>query len=83
MGAGRGRWFRMAKAVDRLAKEIRVLPDKEKLRLVDVILAGLDRPDPAVDRVWAAEARKRWAAYKSGRAPAVPYSTVMAKHRPS
>ncbi|MEK7474671.1 MAG: addiction module protein [Candidatus Coatesbacteria bacterium] len=73
----------MAKSVDKLAKEIRVLPDKEKLRLVDVILAGLDRPDPVVDRVWAAEARKRWVAHKSGRAPAVPYSTVMAKHRPS
>ena len=73
----------MAKSVEELAKEIHVLPDKEKLRLVDAILADLDKPDPEIDRVWAEEARGRWAAYKSGRARTVPYSTVMAKHRPS
>lgn len=71
----------MAKNVDKLAAEIRVLPDIEKLRLVDTILADLDKPDPEVDRVWAEEARKRWAAYKAGRAPTVAYETVMAKHR--
>ena len=73
----------MAKSVEKLAKEIHVLPDEEKLRLVDAILADLDKPDPEIDRVWAEEARRRWAAYKSGRARTVPYSTVMAKHRPS
>ena len=73
----------MAKTVDKLAAEIHGLPDVEKLRLVDTILADLDRPDPEIDRVWAEEARKRWAAYKEGRVPTVPYETVMAKHRRS
>ena len=73
----------MAKTVDKLAAEIHGLPDLEKLRLVDTILADLDRPDPEIDRVWAEEARKRWAAYKEGRAPTVSYETVMAKHRRS
>ena len=73
----------MAKTVDKLAAEIHGLPDVEKLRLVDTILADLDRPDPEIDRVWAEEARKRWAAYKMGRVPTVPYETVMAKHRRS
>jgi putative addiction module component (TIGR02574 family) len=73
----------MAKTVDKLAAEIHDLPDVEKLRLVDTILADLDRPDPEIDRVWAEEARKRWAAYKAGRVPTVPYKTVMAKHRRS
>ena len=71
----------MAKTVDKLAAEIQGLPDIEKLRLVDVILADLDKPDPEIDRVWAKEARKRWAAYKTGRAPTLAYETVMAKHR--
>ena len=73
----------MAKTVDKLAAEIHVLPDIEKLRLVDAILADLDKPDPEIDRIWAEEARKRWAAYKAGRAPTVSYETVMAKHRRS
>ncbi|MBI2058916.1 MAG: addiction module protein [Nitrospirae bacterium] len=73
----------MTKAAKKLEKEIEALPDTDKLRLVDAILAGLDKPDPEVDRVWAKEARKRWAAYKSGRARTVSYESVMARHRPS
>ncbi|HWR20979.1 MAG TPA: addiction module protein [Verrucomicrobiae bacterium] len=73
----------MAKTVDKLTAEIHDLPDLEKLRLVDAILTDLDRPDPEIDRVWAEEARKRWAAYKAGRVPTVSYETVMSKHRPS
>ena len=73
----------MAKTVDQLSAEIQELPDVEKLRLVDTILAELDRPDPEIDRVWAEEARKRWAAYKDGRISSVSYETVMAKHRRS
>ena len=73
----------MTKKVDKRADEIHELPDIEKLRLVDAILKDLDKPDPEIDRVWAVEARKRWAAYKAGRAPTVSYESVMAKHRRS
>jgi putative addiction module component (TIGR02574 family) len=73
----------MAKTTDKLAAEIHGLPDAEKLRLLDTILADLDKPDPEIDQVWAEEARKRWAAYKAGRAKAVSYESVMAKHRRS
>ena len=71
----------MSTNADKLASEIRELPDVEKLRLVDAILADLDKPDPEIDRVWAEEARKRWAAYKDGRIPTVSYEEVMAKYR--
>ena len=57
----------MAKSFDKLAAEIQALPDTEKLQLVDVLLKGLDKPDPEIDRIWAEEARKRWSAYKAGR----------------
>jgi putative addiction module component (TIGR02574 family) len=72
---------KMAKNFDEITEEIRKLPDVEKLRLVDTILSDLDKPDPEIDRVWADEARKRWAAYKAGKVPTVSYESVMAKHR--
>ena len=68
----------MAKSIDKLAAEIRNLPDNEKLQLVDAILEELVKPDPEIDRIWAEEARKRWNAYKAGRVPMVSYDTVMA-----
>jgi len=71
----------MSTTVDKLVLEIRELPDLEKLRLVDAILTDLDKPDPEIDRIWADEARKRWAAYKAGRIPTLSYEEVMGKHR--
>ncbi|MBM3285551.1 MAG: addiction module protein [Candidatus Aminicenantes bacterium] len=65
----------------KLESEIRSLSDLEKLRLVDAILADLDKPDPELDRIWAEEARRRLAAYKAGRIPSVSYEDVMGKHR--
>ncbi len=70
----------MSKTMDELEAEIHELPDIEKLRLVDAILAELDKPDPEIDRVWTDEARRRWAAYKAGQASTVSYRAAMAKH---
>jgi putative addiction module component (TIGR02574 family) len=67
----------MSTNADKLVSEIRGLPDSEKLRLVDAILSDLDKLDPEIDRVWANEARKRWAAYKEGRVPTVSYEDVV------
>ena len=72
---------RMSSTADKLEQEIKSLPDIEKLRLVDAILADLDRPDPEIDRIWADEARKRWDAYKTGRLRTVSYEEVMSKYR--
>jgi hypothetical protein len=65
--------------MEKLVKEIHELSDIAKLQLVDVILKDLDKPDPEMDRVWAVEARKRWAVYKTGRVPTVSCESVMAK----
>ncbi|MGI9067175.1 MAG: addiction module protein [Pyrinomonadaceae bacterium] len=72
----------MSSTTDKLASEIRALPDAEKLRLIESILTDLDKPDPEIDGIWAEEARKRWTAYKAGGIPTVSYEDVMAKHRP-
>ena len=71
----------MSSTTDKLEQEIKSLPDIEKLRLVDAILADLDKPDPEIDRIWAEEARKRWDAYKAGRLRTVSYEEVMSKYR--
>ena len=71
----------MPSTADKLEREIKSLPDIEKLGLVDAILANLDRPDPEIDRIWAEEARKRWDAYKAGRLQTVSYEEVMSKYR--
>ena len=71
----------MSTTADKLVSEIKSLPDLEKLRLLKAILEQLDRPDSEIDRVWADEARKRWAAYKAGKIPTVSYEDVMAKYR--
>jgi putative addiction module component (TIGR02574 family) len=71
----------MSTTADKLASDIQALPNVEKLRLVEAILTDLSKPDPEIDRVWAEEARKRWAAYKAGSIPTVSYEEVMAKYR--
>lgn len=71
----------MSTTAGKIVSEIQQLPDDEKLRLVDRILSELDKPDPEIDRIWADEARKRWAAYKAGRIPTVSYEEVMSKYR--
>ena len=68
----------MAKNFDDITDEIRKLSDVEKLRLLETIVSDLDRE---IDRVWADEARKRWSAYKAGKAATVSYQSVMAKYR--
>ncbi len=62
-------------------KQVRDMAPTEKLQLVDLLLTDLDQPDEALDRIWAAEAKKRWAAYKAGQLKTVPYAEVMAKYQ--
>ena len=71
----------MTKAAEKIASDIYSLTDMEKLYLVDEILRDLDKPDPAIDCIWAEEARKRWESYKAGKIQAVPYQDVMNKYK--
>ena len=71
----------MSETTDKLLLKIKALPDEDKLHLVDAILNDLYKPDPAIERIWAEEAHKRWDAYKAGKIPTVSYEEVMAKHR--
>ena len=71
----------MSAATDELLSRIKALSEEDKILLVNAILTDLNRPEPAIERLWADEARKRWEAYKAGKIPTVSYDEVMAKHR--
>ena len=70
----------MTTRTETLVSEIRTLPEEEKLKVLDALLTDLDRRDSEIDRVWAAEARKRWNAYKTGEVATVSYEELMAKY---
>jgi putative addiction module component (TIGR02574 family) len=71
----------MTRRAQDVVEQIKTLPDTEKLAVVGSILYELDKPDPAIDQVWADEARARWRAYRQGRADHVSYDEVMARYR--
>jgi len=71
----------MTDSLKRIVSEIDSLEDIEKLQLVDVILADLDKPDPEIDKIWAEEARARWDEYKAGKVKTIPYKDVLAKYK--
>jgi putative addiction module component (TIGR02574 family) len=71
----------MTDAAKTLSAEARKLPAAERIALVDDILASLDEPDSAIDRLWAREADERLAAYRRGEIKALPLEEVLAKYR--
>jgi putative addiction module component (TIGR02574 family) len=71
----------MEKKVHALSDAASVLPPKDRLEIVDQILASLDESDQAVDATWAKEAEGRLAAYRRGESRAIPLDAVLAKYR--
>jgi len=64
-----------------LSDQARKLSPAERIELVDAILATLDEPDPAIDRLWAKEAEDRLAAYRRGEIKALSLEEVLRKYR--
>ena len=53
----------------------------EKAKLVDLILADLDKPDAEVESAWVKEIQRRKINLKSGRTKAVSYQAAMGKYK--
>lgn len=66
-----------------LVHEIEKLPPIERVRIVDIVMRDVMRPDSDIDKVWAQEASARWDAYKRGEIKSVPYEEVMSKYKRS
>jgi len=71
----------LATESDKLVSEIRSLPDEEKLRLLNLLLTDLDKPDPEIDQIWANEARRRWDAYRAGKLETLSYEELLSKYK--
>lgn len=65
--------------VEALAADAESWPVEERLRLVELVLSTLDRPDPAIDAEWAEECERRLAAYERGETTARDASEVLDK----
>ncbi len=61
----------MSQTTLELASLAAKLPPRERLMLVETILATLDKPDSEITAAWASEAQARLAAYYRGEIAAV------------
>lgn len=73
----------MSEALQRLKEQARALNPAERLDLVEDVLANLEDLDRALSAEWAAEARDRLAAYRSGELAAVEIEDVIGSSRRS
>jgi putative addiction module component (TIGR02574 family) len=63
-----------------ITEEAERLSAADRVRLVEHLLATLDKPDPEVDRAWAEESERRLDAYLRGETTARDAEAVLAKH---
>jgi putative addiction module component (TIGR02574 family) len=72
----------MSKTMEQLTVEAASLPAKDRATLAERLVEGLvDRPDPAVERAWAVEARRRLEELRSGKVKLIPGEEVSARVR--
>lgn len=58
-----------------LEKALRLKP-QERFVIIEGLLLSLDEPNKEIDEIWAVEAKKRLAAYRSGKLKGVPFEEV-------
>jgi putative addiction module component (TIGR02574 family) len=63
-----------------IAEEAERLPAADRIKLVEHLLATLDKPDQEVDQAWAEESERRLDAYVRGETTARYARDVLAKH---
>lgn len=70
----------MNKSTTSIAEEAERLPVADRIRLVEHLLATLDKPDPEIDQAWAEESERRLDACLRGDTTARDANDVLAKH---
>ena len=72
--------FAMNERVKKLSNEIRKLPPNEQAALVDDLLGSLHRRvDPAIEKAWADEAKRRWKSRPGGEVKTIPATQVFSR----
>src|SRR5215470_12265613 len=62
-----------------IAEEAERLPDADRIRLIEHLLATLDKPDSEIDEAWADESERRIDAYLRGETTARDAAVVIGK----
>jgi putative addiction module component (TIGR02574 family) len=70
----------MSASAENVLKEALSLSALARAKLVDDLLASLDRPDGDIDEAWRREVEDRLSAYESGKMPRIPIEEVLAKY---
>lgn len=73
----------MPASVEQILREALSRPAVERAAIVESLLSSLDRPDPRIDALWAAEAESRLAAFDAGQMKAIPAEDVFAEFEQS
>jgi putative addiction module component (TIGR02574 family) len=63
-----------------ITEEAERLPAADRVRLVEHLLATLDKPDSDIDHAWAEECERRLDSYLRGETTALDAEDVLAKH---
>ena len=66
--------------IQAITEEAERLPVSDRVRLVEHLLATLDKPDPEIDRAWAEERVRRRDRYLRGETTALDAEDVLAKY---
>jgi putative addiction module component (TIGR02574 family) len=63
-----------------LAEEAERLPPADRIRLVQHLLATLEKPDAGIDRAWFEECQRRLDSYLRGETTASDAEEVLSRH---
>jgi putative addiction module component (TIGR02574 family) len=66
---------------EKILEEAISLKPIEQAKLVDRLIAVLDKPDSEIDKLWAAEVESRLAAYNEGKLKSVSFESVLSKYK--
>ena len=71
----------MSEHAEAVLKQALTLSLKDRLTLVEKLLASLDQSDPVIDQLWATEAEDRISDYEAGEIETVPAQEVFKKFK--
>lgn len=71
----------MLEHTEAILEQALLLSPTDRAILAEKLLASLDRPDPAIDALWAEEIENRISAYEAGELKAVPAEEVIKKYK--
>ena len=67
--------------IKELFNQTKAMKPSDKAKLVDLILADLDKPDAEIEGAWLKEIQRRKLNLKSGRTKSLSYHQVMGKYK--